>query len=200
MAKNIISLINLDKNISSIRLKAINCTSLDVFKFVGEEIGEININADIKCKYKGEKGEIFRNSIKQLYKIEKYRILILATTDQVLDEVSEIINNSIINFDDSNDSKVNPGITMKNFIRFSPGKNMNKDFLHNMYQNSNYMPDSEKSRKILLERHRIFLSTIKFYRKNQPIFDSINCNTAIIYENSRYNFPQKFDLLIKFDV
>lgn len=143
----------------------------------------------------GKTSIIIKELVRQLYKHEESNILLLAYTNRAVDEICEAINNAIINFDDINDGKVNFGRTDRNFIRIGNELSCSQKHKHNLLSNVSQNVSSRKDLKDLLDKHRVYVSTVSSMASKMDIFKLKKFDTIIVDEASQILEPQIIGIL-----
>lgn len=155
----------------------------------------------------GKTSIIIKELVRELYKNENSNILILAYTNRAVDELCEAVNNSIINFDDTNDGPVNYGRTDRNFIRIGNELSCSKEHKHNLLSNiieseakrleTNGEKLTRESISNVLGKHRVYVSTVSSISGKTDIFNLKKFDVVIIDEASQILEPQIVGLLPK---
>jgi len=143
----------------------------------------------------GKTSIIIKELVRQLYKNEKSNILLLAYTNRAVDEICEAVNNAIINFDDINDGIVNYGRTDRNFIRIGNELSCSQKHKHNLLSNISKNVSSRNDLKELLNKHRIYISTIASMASKVDLFKLKKFDTIIVDEASQILEPQIIGIL-----
>ncbi len=138
---------------------------------------------------------IIKELIRDVYRNEEKRILVLTSSIQGLDEICEIIDNSIINFEDINDGKINPGITMRNFIRIGIEDSTIQKYKHNLIGNYLGNVKSENEKVNLLNKHRIYVSTLNAIITEKHQLLTINPNIILCLEANSMNNKEIISLI-----
>ena len=143
----------------------------------------------------GKTSIIIKELVRQLYKNEKKNILLLAYTNRAVDEICEAVNNAIINFDDLNDSEVNNGIADRNFIRIGNELSCSQKYKHNLLSTISKHVSSRRDLIKLLNKHRIYISTVASMASKMDIFKLKKFDTIIVDEASQILEPQIIGIL-----
>lgn len=143
----------------------------------------------------GKTSIIIRELVSQLHKNEESNILLLAYTNRAVDEICEAINNAIINFDDINDGTVNFGRTDRNFIRLGNELSCSQEHKHNLLSNVSQNVSSRKELKDLLDKHRVYVSTVSSMASKMDVFKLKKFDTVIVDEASQILEPQLIGIL-----
>lgn len=143
----------------------------------------------------GKTSIIIKELVRQLYKNEEANILLLAYTNRAVDEICEAINNAIINFDDTNDGNVNCGRTDRNFIRIGNELSCSQEHKHNLLSNVSQNVSSRKDLKDILDKHRVYVSTVSSMASKMDIFKLKKFDTIIVDEASQILEPQIIGIL-----
>jgi superfamily I DNA and/or RNA helicase len=145
----------------------------------------------------GKTSIIIKELVRELYRNKDANILLLAYTNRAVDEICEAVNNAIINFDDINDGKVNFGRTDRNFIRIGNELSCSQKHKHNLLSNISKNVSSRNGLKELLNKHRIYISTVASMASKMDIFKLKKFDTIIVDEASQILEPQIIGLLPK---
>lgn len=143
----------------------------------------------------GKTSIIIKELVRQLYKNENSNILLLAYTNRAVDEICEAVNNAIINFEDINDGVVNYGRTDRNFIRIGNELSCSQKHKHNLLSNISQNVSSRKDLKNLLNKHRVYISTVASMSSKMDIFKLKKFDTIIVDEASQILEPQIIGIL-----
>ncbi len=145
----------------------------------------------------GKTSIILRELVSELYKKDETNILLLAYTNRAVDEICETVNNAIINFDDVNDSNVNRGRSDRNFIRIGNELSCSQQHKHNLLSNISKNTATRKDLKEILQKHRIYVSTVASMASKMELFKLKKFDTVIVDEASQILEPQIIGLLQK---
>lgn len=157
----------------------------------------------------GKTSIIVKELVRELYKNKNCNILLLAYTNRAVDELCEAVNNAIINFEDVNDGYINYGRTDRNFVRIGGELSCSQEHKHNLLNNiieseakrleKNGEKFSRESIKNILEKHRVFISTVASISGKTDIFKLKKFDVIIVDEASQILEPQIVGILPKSD-
>lgn len=147
----------------------------------------------------GKTSILIKELVKELYKNETTNILILAYTNRAVDELCDAVNNAIINFDDKNDGRINWGRSDRNFVRIGNELSCSQEHKHNLLSNICQNVSSRDELKELLNKHRIYISTVASMASKMDIFKLKKFNVVIVDEASQILEPQIIGILPKCD-
>lgn len=143
----------------------------------------------------GKTSIMLKNLVREIHNCQEGNILVLAYTNRAVDEICESVNNAIINFGDKNEGKVNWDRADRNFIRIGSRLSTNQDHQHNLLD---VIADGCETRAELvdvLNKHRIFVSTVSSIVNKTELFKIKQFDTVIIDEASQILEPQLIGLL-----
>jgi SAM-dependent methyltransferase len=142
----------------------------------------------------GKTSIIVKELVRELYKNENCNILLLAYTNRAVDELCETVNKAIGKIDN-------------NFVRIGGELSCSKEHQDNLLNNiiereAKRLENlgrkfNRESIKILLAKHRVFISTIASISGKTEIFSLKNFDIVIVDEASQILEPQIVGILTK---
>jgi len=147
----------------------------------------------------GKTSIIIKELVRELYRNDNTNILILAYTNRAVDELCDAVNNAILNFEDKNDGRINAGRSDRNFVRIGNELSCSQDHKHNLLSNICQDVSSRDELKELLNKHRVFISTVASMSSKMDIFKLKKFNIVIVDEASQILEPQIVGVLPKCD-
>lgn len=147
----------------------------------------------------GKTSIIIKELVRELYRNDNTNILILAYTNRAVDELCDAVNNAILNFEDKNDGRINAGRSDRNFVRIGNELSCSQDHKHNLLSNICQDVSSRDELKELLNKHRVFISTVASMSSKMDIFKLKKFNVVIVDEASQILEPQIVGVLPKCD-
>ncbi len=140
-----------------------------------------------KYFFEKDNGQALKQIIRETYNKNK-KILLLANSSTTVDFICDIVNNSIIDFDNLNNSSINYGRSDRNFVVDSQ-LNVSRQHLHNLHKN--ITPDN-------ISKHKIFISIMPLIADKTSSFANIEFDTVIVDEISQTLSVEDIILLQQF--
>jgi len=136
----------------------------------------------------GKTSIIIKELVQQLYGNKDANILLLAYTNRAVDEICEAVNQAITAIEEVN-------ITSRNFIRIGNELSCKSAYKQNLLSNISGKVASRKNLKELLNKHRIYISTIASMASKMDLFKLKKFDTIIVDEASQILEPHIIGIL-----